>query len=186
MPRALLRPISKQRCRRRKGPRWSVRRALPQAIGSLIHPDLSCGAVPLPEDLTPRRLSSPCYGGLRVRIPLAPPVSLMRTAVIGSGFGSSGVSPLTGDRGTTTIDGLNAVDSRSGEGADRKNRKGTCSAGTTRHPLYIVASAGVERCTSNRESTTRLVSATARCWGIVARLTGEHLASFCWRQERRL
>src|ERR1700724_2680862 len=64
VPRALLRPISKQRCRRRKGPRWSVRRALPQAIGSLIHPDLSCGAVSLPEDLTPRRLSSPCYGRL--------------------------------------------------------------------------------------------------------------------------
>ena len=62
VPRALLRPISKQRCRRRKGPRWSVRRALPQAIGSLIHPDLSCGAVALPEDLTPRRLSSPCWG----------------------------------------------------------------------------------------------------------------------------
>jgi hypothetical protein len=39
----------------------------------------------------------------------------MRTAVIGSGFGSSGVSPLTGDRGTTTFDGPNAVDSRSGE-----------------------------------------------------------------------
>src|SRR3984957_17249154 len=72
VPRTLLRPISKQRCRRRKGPRWSVRRALPHAIGSLIHPDLSCGAVSLPEDLTPRRLSSPCYGGLRVRIPLAP------------------------------------------------------------------------------------------------------------------
>src|ERR1700732_4345458 len=51
VPRALLRPISKQRCRRRKGPRWSVRRALPQTIGSLIHPDLSCGAVSLPEDL---------------------------------------------------------------------------------------------------------------------------------------
>src|ERR1700730_1020856 len=76
VPRALLRPISKQRCRRRKGPRWSVRRALPQAIGSLIHPDLSRGAVSLPEDLTPRRLSSPCYGGLRVRIPLAPARSL--------------------------------------------------------------------------------------------------------------
>src|SRR5580692_10361766 len=70
VPPALLRPISKQRCRRGKGPGWSVRRALPQAIGSLIHPDLSCGAVSLPEDLTPRRLSSPCYGGLRVRIPL--------------------------------------------------------------------------------------------------------------------
>jgi hypothetical protein len=75
--RAPLRPISKQRCRRRKGPRWSVRRALPQAIGSLIHPDLSCGAVSLPEDLTPRPLSSPCYGGLRVRIPLAPAASLV-------------------------------------------------------------------------------------------------------------
>jgi hypothetical protein len=48
-------------------------------------------------------------------ISLPPPVSLMRTAVIGSGFGSSGVSPLTGDRGTTTFDGPNAVDSRSGE-----------------------------------------------------------------------
>ena len=79
VPRAPLRPISKQRRRRRKGPRWSVRRALPQAIGSLIHPDLSCGAVSLPEDLTPRRLSSPCYGGLRVRIPLAPAVSQVRT-----------------------------------------------------------------------------------------------------------
>ncbi len=79
VPRALLRPISKQRCRRRKGPRWSVRRALPQAIGSLIHPDLSCGAVSLPEDLTPRRLSSPCYGGLTVRIPLAPAESQRRT-----------------------------------------------------------------------------------------------------------
>jgi hypothetical protein len=54
-------------------------------------------------------------GGPRVRILLPPPVSLMRTAVIGSGFGSSGVSPLTGDRGTTTFDGPNAVDSRSGE-----------------------------------------------------------------------
>src|ERR1700720_1399812 len=78
VPRALLRPISKQRCRRRKGPRWSVRRALPQAIGSLIHPDLSCGALSLPEDLTPRRLSSPCYGGLRVRIPV-PPARSLRT-----------------------------------------------------------------------------------------------------------
>jgi hypothetical protein len=58
---------SKQRCRRRKGPRWSVRRALPQAIGSLIHPDLSGGAVSLPEDLTPRRLSSPWLTGQLVQ-----------------------------------------------------------------------------------------------------------------------
>jgi len=73
MPRAPpRRPISKQRCRRSKDPGWLVRRALHQAIGSLIHPDLSCGAESFPEDLTPRRFSSPCYGGPRVRIHLPP------------------------------------------------------------------------------------------------------------------
>jgi hypothetical protein len=45
----------------------------------LIHPDLSCGAEPFPEDLTPRRLSSPCYWGPRVRILLPPAESLLRT-----------------------------------------------------------------------------------------------------------
>jgi hypothetical protein len=56
-----------------------VRRAPHRAIGSLIRADLSCSAEPLPEDLTSRRLSSPCYGGPRVRIHLPPAESPLRT-----------------------------------------------------------------------------------------------------------
>src|ERR1700730_10764863 len=48
-------------------------------------------------------------------ISLPPPVSLMQTAVIGSGFGSSGVSPLTGGPRDNNLRRPNAVDSRSGE-----------------------------------------------------------------------
>src|SRR5271169_7242132 len=56
-------PISKRRWRRRTGPRWLVRRAPHQKIGSLIRSDLPFGANSLPEDL-----------------PLAPLVSEARTA----------------------------------------------------------------------------------------------------------
>src|ERR1700730_15033133 len=64
--------MSKQKWRRRKVPKWLVRCAPHQAIGSLIPPDVFFGAGCPPEDLISRRLSSPCYGGPRVRIHLPP------------------------------------------------------------------------------------------------------------------
>jgi hypothetical protein len=65
-------PMSKQKWRRRKVPRWLVRCAPHQAIGSLIPPDVCFGAGCPTEDLISRRLFSPCCGGPRVRIHLPP------------------------------------------------------------------------------------------------------------------
>src|ERR1700681_3625932 len=62
-------PMSKQKWRRRKVPRWLVRCAPHQAIGSLIPPDICFGAGCPPEDLISRRLSSPCYGGPDLKVP---------------------------------------------------------------------------------------------------------------------
>src|SRR5712672_3352978 len=67
--------MSKPKWRRRKVPRWLVGCAPHQAIGSLIPPDVCFGAGCPPKDLISRRLSSPCYGGPRVRIHLPPPAS---------------------------------------------------------------------------------------------------------------
>src|SRR5580704_4028477 len=50
-------PMSKQKWRRRKVPRWLVRCAPHQAIGGLIRPDVFFGAG-CPQDLISRRLSS--------------------------------------------------------------------------------------------------------------------------------
>src|SRR5208282_5702297 len=86
------RPISKQRWRRRKVPRWLVRRAPHQAIGSLIPPDLPFSADSLPQDLTSRRLSSPHYGGPSVRIPLesGSPVNSAAAGVLGESNDTDG------------------------------------------------------------------------------------------------
>jgi hypothetical protein len=69
-------PVLKQKWRRRKVPRWLVRCAPHQAIGSLIPPDVCFGVGCPPGDLISSGLSSPCYGGPRVRISLPPPASL--------------------------------------------------------------------------------------------------------------
>src|ERR1700730_10196173 len=73
--------MSKQKWRRRKVPRWLVRCAPHQALGSLLPPDLCFGVGCPPEGLISRRLSSPCYGGPRVRIRLPPAGSLVRTCL---------------------------------------------------------------------------------------------------------
>jgi hypothetical protein len=65
-------PISKQKWRRRKVPRWLVRCAPHQTIGSLIPPDVCFGAGCRPGDLISAACPLPATGGPRVRIRLPP------------------------------------------------------------------------------------------------------------------
>src|SRR6266481_10112986 len=78
-------PMSKQKWRRRKVPRWLVGCAPHQAIGSLIPPDVCFGAGCPPEGLISRRLSSPCYGG---------PANRLRVQLFESLFGSTRLTTL--------------------------------------------------------------------------------------------
>src|SRR5260370_32740989 len=94
-------PMSKQKWRRRKVPRWRVRCAPHQAIGSLIPPEVCFGTGCLPEDLISRRLSLPATGDRWFES-----ISLQRWSQVRTAIGPPGLSvaprkqaQAQGDRG---------------------------------------------------------------------------------------